>query len=90
MLFGASGGNYISSERLTIGPQITVRGSSGLFNMNGGTLVNQGTISADGSGGATGGTIANLSRHVHQPRDLASQQWRESERQGPDEQLGDR
>ena len=59
MLFGTSGSNvidYYGYSTLTIGPQITVQGTSG--NLNGGTLVNQGTISADGSGGGAGGTIA--------------------------------
>ena len=58
MLLGASGNNYLNSYggTLTIGQQITVRGSSG--NFNDGTLVNQGTILADQSGGGTGGAIA--------------------------------
>jgi RHS repeat-associated protein len=60
VLFGKSGynriRNYTDGTTLTIGPQITVRGSSG--SVNGGTLLNQGTISANGSGGGTGGTIA--------------------------------
>ena len=59
VLFGKSGSNsirnYTDGTVLTIGPQITVRGSSGSF--NGGTLVNQGTISADDSGGLVGGFV---------------------------------
>ena len=57
VLFGASGGNYINTDgsTLTIGPLITVQGSSGGFNLDYGPLINQGTISADGSGGGTGG-----------------------------------
>ena len=59
VLFGKSGynriRNYTDGTTLTIGPQITVRGSSGSF--SGGSLVNQGTISADDSGGLVGGFV---------------------------------
>ena len=63
IVFGTYGANNALSVggdllSLTIGPSITIRGSSGtinsLFNRS---VINQGTISADGSGGAAGGTI---------------------------------
>jgi hypothetical protein len=66
VLFGKSSGNLISSnttlkgDTLTIGSGVTLRGSSGTiqsypaFTVPGGTIVNQGTIAADDSGGAAG------------------------------------
>ena len=60
VLFGKSGGNALrvyngSGATLTIGPSITVRGSSGTLGQwwGNGTIVNQGTIAADDSGGAS-------------------------------------
>ena len=54
VVFGYSGSNELySSGTLTIGSGITIRGNSGY--MNGTAIVNQGTISADGSGGLVGG-----------------------------------
>ena len=66
VVFGTSGSNgmYVGYwATLTIGPGITVRGSSGHLDDGGywsGPIDNQGTIAADGSGGTVaGGTIAS-------------------------------
>jgi hypothetical protein len=63
VVFGKSSSNFLStydttfedSDTLTIDPGITVRGSSGRLgdSYNGATIVNQGTILADDSGGAS-------------------------------------
>jgi hypothetical protein len=63
IVFGTYGANNAlrvnaTSSTLTIGPGITIRGSSGtISSFSRDTVINQGTISADGSGGAAGGTI---------------------------------
>jgi hypothetical protein len=57
VLFGKNSSNGLeesnSGETLTVGPNITIRGSSGTINFSGDTIVNQGTISADDSGGGS-------------------------------------
>jgi hypothetical protein len=64
VLFGKSGNNYIyetpyPSGTLTIGSGITIRGSSGYMSgyYSGDTIINQGTIRADDSGGLVGGFV---------------------------------
>lgn len=67
VLFGASAGNTIYAGEfdwitLTIGPGIVVKGTAGTltqtyYDYGRGTIVNEGTISADGSGGGIAGTI---------------------------------
>jgi hypothetical protein len=62
VLFGKSGSNSLRANAsgagatLTVGPGVTVRGSSGSLTnyYGGGAIVNQGTILADDSGGAAG------------------------------------
>ena len=63
VVFGKSGSNFLGTyypydircDTLTIGPGITVRGSNGTIGdgywCTGSTIVNQGTIAADDSGG---------------------------------------
>ena len=59
VLFGKSGNNSLNARLtgavLTLAPTITVRGSSGTLGATSGTdtIINQGTISADDSGGAS-------------------------------------
>ncbi len=59
VLFGKNGNNAINQNyggtTLTIGPQVTVRGSSGTLGVA--AIVNQGTISADDSGGLAGNFV---------------------------------
>ncbi len=59
VLFGKNGSNTINQNyggtTLTIGPRVTVRGSSGT--LGGAAIVNQGTISADDSGGLAGNFV---------------------------------
>ena len=73
VLLGASGSNFLGISKgssdstvysLTIGAGITIRGSSGTIGEGLGysypddTIVNQGTITADGSGGLANGTVS--------------------------------
>ena len=69
VVFGKNGSNtlqtdnYYNNVTLTVGPGITLRGSSGVLNSSWspwgytGTIVNHGTISADDSGGLVGGFV---------------------------------
>ncbi|HET6878951.1 MAG TPA: PA14 domain-containing protein, partial [Pirellulales bacterium] len=61
VLFGSNSGNVLQEDgtppsTLTIGPFITIRGSSGtIYAISGDTIINQGTILADNSGGGSFG-----------------------------------
>jgi hypothetical protein len=64
VVFGKNSDNFLqalnspSAFTLTIGPGITIRGSSGTIDdALGDTIVNQGTINADDSGGAAGSFV---------------------------------